>query len=96
MGEVVRRRDRGVAARNPCVSWMGGVYGDCWYCHHRNGEFVIRPLLRAATVDGSNAKYVLVRTDFTCPLPVGLDDVHVAPLLCAGILDFCDQNHSIA
>jgi propanol-preferring alcohol dehydrogenase len=60
------------------------------------GNLCDKPTFTSYTVDGSNAKYVLVRTDFTCPLPVGLDDVHVAPLLCAGIIDFCDQNHSIA
>ena len=30
----------------------------------------------------------LARADFTFPLPAGLDDVHVAPLLCAGIIGF--------
>jgi len=30
----------------------------------------------------------LARTDFTFPLPSGLDDIHVAPLLCAGIIGF--------
>ncbi len=34
------------------------------------------------------AEYALARTDFTFPLPAGLDDVHVAPLLCAGIIGF--------
>jgi propanol-preferring alcohol dehydrogenase len=28
------------------------------------------------------------RTDFVYPLPAGLDDLHVAPLLCAGIIGF--------
>jgi propanol-preferring alcohol dehydrogenase len=30
----------------------------------------------------------LVRADFAYPLPAGLDAVHVAPLLCAGIIGF--------
>jgi propanol-preferring alcohol dehydrogenase len=29
-----------------------------------------------------------VRTDFVFPLPVGLDDRHASPLLCAGIIGF--------
>jgi len=33
-------------------------------------------------------EYVLARADFTFPLPPGLDDAHVAPLLCAGIIGF--------
>ena len=39
-------------------------------------------------MDGGYAEYVLARTDFVFPLPRGLDDVHVAPLLCAGIIGF--------
>jgi propanol-preferring alcohol dehydrogenase len=47
-----------------------------------------KPIFTGYTVDGGYAEYVLVRTDFTFPLPTGLDDVHVAPLLCAGIIGF--------
>ena len=39
-------------------------------------------------MDGGYAEYALARTDFAFPLPGGLDDVHVAPLLCAGIIGF--------
>jgi propanol-preferring alcohol dehydrogenase len=47
-----------------------------------------RPTFTGYTVDGGYAEYVLVRADFTFPLPAGLDDIHVAPLLCAGIIGF--------
>jgi len=58
------------------VSWMGGVDGTCWYCMH-NAENLC-----------DYAEFVLVRTDFLLPLPVGLDDAAAAPLLCAGIIGF--------
>ena len=70
------------------VSWMGGVDGDCWYCHHGRENLCDRPTFTGYTVDGGYAEYVLARADFTFPLPAGLDDVHVAPLLCAGIIGF--------
>ena len=38
------------------------------------------------TVDGGYAEYAVVRSDFTFPLPDQLDDLHAAPLLCAGII----------
>jgi propanol-preferring alcohol dehydrogenase len=47
-----------------------------------------KPTFTGYTVNGGYAEYVLVRTDFTFPLPIGLDDIHVAPLLCAGIIGF--------
>ena len=70
------------------VSWMGGVDGDCWFCHHGMENLCDQPIFTGYTVDGGYAEYALVRTDFTYPLPPGLDDVHVAPLLCAGIIGF--------
>jgi propanol-preferring alcohol dehydrogenase len=70
------------------VSWMGGVDGECWYCYHGMENLCDRPTFTGYTVNGGYAEYALVRTDFTFPLPAGLDDVHVAPLLCAGIIGF--------
>lgn len=70
------------------VSWMGGVDGECWYCHHEMENLCDNPIFTGYTVDGGYAEYVLVRTDFAFPLSPGLDDVHVAPLLCAGIIGF--------
>jgi propanol-preferring alcohol dehydrogenase len=70
------------------VSWMGGVDGDCWYCHHGMENLCDRPTFTGYTVNGGFAEYALARADFTFPLPAGLDDVHVAPLLCAGIIGF--------
>ena len=70
------------------VSWMGGVDGDCWYCHNGMENLCDRPTFTGYTVDGGYAEYAVVRSDFTFSLPPGLDDIHVAPLLCAGIIGF--------
>lgn len=70
------------------VSWMGGVDGDCWFCRHDLENLCDQPTFTGYSVNGGYAEYVLVRADFVFPLPPGLDDVHVAPLLCAGIIGF--------
>jgi propanol-preferring alcohol dehydrogenase len=70
------------------VSWIGGVDGSCWYCHHGMENLCDQPTFTGYTVDGGYAEYALVRADFAFPLPDGLDNVHVAPLLCAGIIGF--------
>src|ERR1700734_1159149 len=70
------------------VSWMGGVDLDCWFCHHGMENLCDQPTFTGYTVDGGYAEYALVRADFAFPLPDGLDNVHVAPLLCAGIIGF--------
>jgi propanol-preferring alcohol dehydrogenase len=89
VGEVIE----GAAAELPSgmrvgVSWMGGVDGECWYCRHGMENLCDKPTFTGYTVNGGYAQFALVRSDFTYPLPAGLDDVHVAPLLCAGIIGF--------
>ncbi|HTV72860.1 MAG TPA: hypothetical protein VME66_04035, partial [Candidatus Acidoferrales bacterium] len=39
-------------------------------------------------VDGGYAEYAVARADFAYELPEELDDLHAAPLLCAGIIGF--------
>jgi propanol-preferring alcohol dehydrogenase len=70
------------------VSWIGGVDGSCWYCLHAMENLCDQPAFTGYTVNGGYAEYALVRADFAFPLADGLDDVHVAPLLCAGIIGF--------
>jgi propanol-preferring alcohol dehydrogenase len=70
------------------VSWMGGTDGDCWFCKHQMENLCDHPTFTGYTVDGGYAAFVLVRSDFAFPLPQGLDEIHVAPLLCAGIIGF--------
>jgi propanol-preferring alcohol dehydrogenase len=89
VGEVVEGATAELATRTHVgVSWMGGVDGDCWYCHREMENLCDKPTFTGYTVDGGYAEYVLARTDFVFSLPPGLDDVHVAPLLCAGIIGF--------
>jgi len=70
------------------VSWMGGTDGDCWFCTHQMENLCDHPTFTGYTVDGGYAEYALVRSDFAFLLPEGLDAIHVAPLLCAGIIGF--------
>jgi hypothetical protein len=91
--QIVGKEVEGATAELPLgtnvsVFWMGGVNGDCWYCHHGMENLCDKPTFTGYTVDGGYAEYALVRTDSTFPLPAGLDDVHAAPLLCAGIIGF--------
>jgi propanol-preferring alcohol dehydrogenase len=70
------------------VSWIGGTDGKCWYCQRGFENLCDSPTFTGYTVDGGYAEYALARTDFVFPLPTTLDDLHAAPLLCAGIIGF--------
>jgi len=70
------------------VSWIGGIDGTCWYCQHGMENLCDAPTYTGYTVDGGYAEYAAARADFVFPLPEALDDLHAAPLLCAGIIGF--------
>ena len=70
------------------VSWIGGTDGTCWYCQRNKENLCDSPTFTGYTVDGGYAQYATARADFVFPLPAALDDLHTAPLLCAGIIGF--------
>jgi propanol-preferring alcohol dehydrogenase len=70
------------------VSWIGGVDGSCPYCTRGLENLCDSPVFTGYTVDGGYAEYAVARADFIFPLPPSLDDLHAAPLLCAGIIGF--------
>jgi propanol-preferring alcohol dehydrogenase len=70
------------------VSWIGGTDGTCWYCKRAMENLCDSLTFTGYSVNGGYAEYALARADFVFPLPPKLDDLHAAPLLCAGIIGF--------
>ncbi len=70
------------------VSWLGGTDGTCRYCESGLENLCDAPTFTGYTVAGGYAEYAFARADFVYPLPDALDDLHAAPLLCAGIIGF--------
>ena len=85
VGGMTAERPRGIRVG---VSWMAGTDGTCAYCKRGAENLCDRASFTGYDVDGGYAEYALVREDFTYVLPPTLDDVHAAPLLCAGIIGF--------
>jgi alcohol dehydrogenase, propanol-preferring len=70
------------------VSWIGGVDGDCWFCRHGMENLCDHPIFTGYSVNGGYAEFASVRAGFAHPLPAGLEPIHAAPLLCAGVIGF--------
>jgi alcohol dehydrogenase, propanol-preferring len=70
------------------VSWLGGTDGTCAYCKRGQENLCDAITFTGYSVPGGYAEYALARADFVFPLPKELDDLHAAPLLCAGIIGF--------
>ncbi len=89
VGEVIdgSTKEMPVGARVG-VSWIGGIDGTCPYCQRGEENLCDHPTFTGYSVPGGYAEYTLARADFVFPLPGALDDLHAAPLLCAGIIGF--------
>ena len=85
VGDVVAGAEVGARVG---VSWLGGVDGSCPYCARGLENLCDAPTFTGYSVDGGYAEYALARADFVYPLPDALNDLHAAPLLCAGIIGF--------
>jgi propanol-preferring alcohol dehydrogenase len=70
------------------VSWLGGTDGTCGYCQKGMENLCDEIVFTGYSVAGGYAEYAFARNDFVYPLPESLDDLHAAPLLCAGIIGF--------
>jgi alcohol dehydrogenase, propanol-preferring len=70
------------------ASWIGGIDGDCPYCRRGLENLCDAPVFTGYTVNGGYAEYAVASSDFVYALPPELDDLHAAPLLCAGIIGF--------
>ncbi|MGH9645253.1 MAG: zinc-dependent alcohol dehydrogenase family protein [Bryobacteraceae bacterium] len=70
------------------VTWMAGIDGTCEYCRRGEENLCDSPAFTGYTVDGGYAEFAVARADFAIPLPAGLSDLEIAPLLCAGVIGF--------
>ena len=70
------------------VPWLGSACGRCRYCRSGQENLCDEARFTGYQLDGGYAEYVLADARFCFPLPDGLDDVHAAPLLCAGLIGY--------
>jgi propanol-preferring alcohol dehydrogenase len=69
------------------VPWLGGSCGRCDYCRRDRENLCDSPQFTGCTRDGGFATHCVADARFVLPLDaIALDDVAVAPLLCAGLI----------
>jgi propanol-preferring alcohol dehydrogenase len=70
------------------VPWLAHTCGVCRYCRAGRENLCADPRFTGWDVDGGYADFVVVDEAYAYALPEEFDDVHVAPLLCAGIIGY--------
>jgi propanol-preferring alcohol dehydrogenase len=70
------------------VAWLRRTCGECAYCARGAENLCPDSRYTGWDADGGYAPYTTVPAAFAHRLPAGLDDVALAPLLCAGIIGY--------
>jgi len=70
------------------IPWLGYSCGRCDYCRGGQENLCDAARFTGYQIDGGYAGYTLADERFCLALPARLDDVHAAPLLCAGLIGY--------
>ncbi|QGZ42884.1 zinc-dependent alcohol dehydrogenase family protein [Pseudoduganella flava] len=70
------------------IPWLGATCGRCPFCRQGRENLCDDARFTGYDVDGGYAEYALADARHACRLPDGYDDVHAAPLLCAGLIGY--------
>lgn len=68
------------------IPWLGHTCGVCPYCRSSHENLCDAPEFTGYTRDGGYATAAIADARFSFPLGDGVDDVSIAPLLCAGLI----------
>ncbi len=70
------------------VPWLGTTDGTCRYCQRGHENLCANAGFTGYTLDGGYAEYTVADHRYCFPLPDSYDDLHAAPLLCAGLIGY--------
>lgn len=70
------------------VPWLHQTDGTCRFCRRGDENLCERAVFTGYDVDGGFAEYAVAPAGWVYRLPVGMSDLSVAPLLCAGIIGY--------
>jgi propanol-preferring alcohol dehydrogenase len=70
------------------VPWLGWTDGTCRYCRAGRENLCERALFTGYTRDGGYAQFTVADQRYCFRLPAAVDDMHAAPLLCAGLIGY--------
>ncbi len=91
VGEVVasgKEAEAFRAGQRVGVPWLGRTCGRCRFCRMDRENLCDHPGFTGYTLDGGYAEYTVADARYCFSLPDNYDDVHAAPLLCAGLIGY--------
>jgi propanol-preferring alcohol dehydrogenase len=70
------------------VPWLGATCGHCTFCQSGRENLCAEAHFTGYQIDGGYAEFAVVDARFVFALPDRYDELHAAPLLCAGLIGY--------
>lgn len=70
------------------IPWLGHTCGCCGFCLSERENLCDAPSFTGYHVDGGYATHAVADANYCFDIPARYDDVHAAPLLCAGLIGY--------
>lgn len=70
------------------VPWLGNSCHACEFCLSERENLCDKAVFTGYLRDGGYAEYCTAHEDFALALPQNYDDLHLAPLLCGGLIGY--------
>ena len=70
------------------IPWLGHTCGTCRFCRSEHENLCDEARFTGYQIDGGFATHCIADANYCFPLPEAYDDIHAAPLLCAGLIGY--------
>ena len=70
------------------IPWLGHTCGTCGYCRSGRENLCDAPGFTGYQIDGGYATHTVADARYCFRIPSAYDDLHAAPLLCAGLIGY--------
>jgi len=88
VGAVMEGGERFAPGTRVGVPWLGWTCGVCAYCRSDRENLCDRARFTGCHLDGGYADQIVADERYCVAIPERYDDVHAAPLLCAGLIGY--------
>ena len=85
---LAERAQRFAVGQRIGVPWLGYVDETCRFCRRGLENLCVKARFTGYQMDGGYAEFCVADERFCFPLPESYDDLHAAPLLCAGLIGY--------
>jgi alcohol dehydrogenase, propanol-preferring len=70
------------------IAWLRHTCQECEFCRSGRENLCERPRFSGYDADGGYAELAVIDENYAYRIPEAFDDIHAAPLLCAGIIGY--------